>query len=256
MYNVAMQNKENSIGHLKGLSSFYFIRLFNTGLLQKILCIIVTMIFSFLITTRLQAQDNEETGRLFHLAQTYEQNGQLDKAETIYRELVNRQSMNYGYFDALNKVIIKQKKYSESIELLQSRIKITPQDINLYGMLGSTYYMMDDLQDAYDSWERGVATNPSSPMVYRVMANYAIENRAFEKAIDFLERGQRLTDDPLIFSLDLGNIYSVNMRFADAANEYCRLLEVRPNEIEVVKIPANDIAMELGRVSLKQLPVQ
>ena len=67
-------------------------------------------------------------------------------------------------------------------------IKITqvPGDYNLYGLLGSTYFIMDNSEKAFESWEKGIATSSSSHIVYRVIANYAIENRAYEKAIENL----------------------------------------------------------------------
>jgi tetratricopeptide (TPR) repeat protein len=102
-------------------------------------------------------------------------------------------------------------------------------------MLGSTYFMMDETKQAFSAWEQGIALVPANVVAYRVMANYAIENRAFEKAIDILERGKKIADDPTIFSLDLANIFAANMRFADAANEYCSLLKSRPDQISVVK---------------------
>lgn len=200
--------------------------------LQSILTYFLAGFFSF---TCIYAQNNPNLDNLFRLAQGYEFAGQYEKAEPIYRNLFEQQNWNFTYFEALNKIIIKQKKYSESIELLQNRIKQTPQDINLYGMLGSTYFMMDDTQNAYGIWEKGIETNPKSNVVYRVIANYAIENRAYEKAISFLERGKKFTDDPTVFSLDLANIYAANMRFDDAANEYCIMLESRPAQIGLVK---------------------
>ena len=193
------------------------------------------IVLFFLNTSLIHSQNNPNLDNLFRLAQSYEFAGQYDKAEEIYRNLFQQQNWNYTYLEALNKILVKQKKYTESIELLQNRIKQTPQDINAYGMLGSTYFMMDDTQNAYKIWDKGIATNPSANVVYRVIANYAIENRAFEKAIDILQRGKKHSEDPSLFSLDLANIYAANMRFNDAAKEYCILLENRPAQIGLVK---------------------
>lgn len=149
----------------------------------------------------------------------------------------------------MNKIYIRQKKYSESISLIREKIKQNPGDINSYGLLGSTYFMMDDTQKAFSAWEEGIAVIPANVVAYRVMANYAIENRAFEKAIDILERGKKIADDPTIFSLDLSNIFAANMRFADAANELCSLLKTRPDQISVIK---SRIASYLQRQSSEE----
>jgi tetratricopeptide (TPR) repeat protein len=95
--------------------------------------------------------------------------------------------------------------------------------------------MMDKINMVYESWERGIKTNPNSYIVYRVIANYAIENRLFDKAIEFLNRGKAFVEDPVIFSFDLANIYSVNMRFEEAAKEYCLLVSIKPDQVGIVK---------------------
>ena len=92
--------------------------------------------------------------------------------------------MNNVIVELLNKNLISQKKYNESIELLNQKINQTPNDYNLFGLLGSTYFIMDQSEKAFESWEKGITINPSSYIGYRVIANYAIDNRAYEKAID------------------------------------------------------------------------
>lgn len=169
------------------------------------------------------------------LAQSYEQAGQLEKAEQIFVDILKLNNGNYTYFESLNRVYVKQKKYDKSISLLQNRIANNPQDINSYGLLGSTYFIMDELQNAYNTWDSGIKINPTNVVSYRIIANFAIENRAFEKAIDILQRGKKYSADPFIFSLDLANIYSVNMRFKEAAEEYCNLLLVRQDQAGMIK---------------------
>jgi tetratricopeptide (TPR) repeat protein len=187
------------------------------------------------VNSLLFSQIDPNLDNRFRLALDYEQAAKFDKAESIYRELLNLQSWNVLYFESLNKILIKQKKYDESISLLENRIQTIPADISLYGMLGSTYYMMENYEMAFNSWERGIQTNKNSYIVYRVIANYAIENRTYEKAIEILQRGKIFTPDPSLFSFDLANLFSINMRFEDAANEYCNLLLIKPDQISTVK---------------------
>ncbi len=199
-------------------------------------------ITSFLLlinSSIITAQNDLSLDNRFRLAQSYEEAGQLEKAETILRELFNNNPSNYSYFDALTRIFIKQKKYLEAAQLIERRLKQVPQDFNLYGLLGSVYFMSDNISKAYEAWEQGLKAGQSSIVAYRVIANYAIENRAFEKAIDILKRGKEISDEPEIFSLDLANIYLANMRFKDAANEFCDLIIKKPEQIGNVKIRIN-----------------
>ena len=193
---------------------------------------VIIIVLLFVIV--LKAQDANTDARL-RLAQTYEQSGQPDKAEVIYRELIKAQPLNNVFFELLNKNLISQKKYNDSVELLNQKINQTPNDYNLFGLLGSTYFIMDQSEKAFESWEKGIAINPSSYIGYRVIANYAIENRAYEKAIDILKRGKKVSSDPLMFSMDLANIYAANMKFSEAAYEFCNLIEAHPEQVQSAK---------------------
>ena len=198
---------------------------------------VIMILFCF--ASSINSQETQNFDNRFQLAQSYEQAGQTAKAEAIYRELADTQPWNITYFETLNKILISQKKYTESIELLNKRIKQTPADFNLYGLLGSTYFIMDQADKAFETWDKGISINPTSSISYRVIANYAIENRAFEKAIDLLKLGKKYSDDPAMFSIDLANIYSVNMKYKDAAMEFCTLITHHPEQVQVAKARMN-----------------
>ncbi len=182
-----------------------------------------------------KAQVVQDFNSKYRLAQSFEQQGQLDKAASLFLEVYNEQPNNPIFLDALNRVYIKQKNYEASVQLLQNKIKTSPSDLTLYGLLGTTYFIMDQKDKAFEAWDDGVKSNSNSVTSYRLMANYAIENRAFDKAIEFLKLGKEKSPNPLIFSLDMANIYSAQMDFTHATKEYCELLSQQPGQISTVK---------------------
>jgi tetratricopeptide (TPR) repeat protein len=182
-----------------------------------------------------RAQDQQNFDNRYRLGQSYEVAGQYEKAESIYRELINLQPWNYAYFESLNKVLVLNKKYDEAIQIALIKIRTNPQDPNIYGILGTTYFIMDDRENAYSTWEKGITTNSDSYITYRVIANYAIENRAYEKAIDILKRGKKINQDITFFSIDLANLYAVNMDFENAALEFCELINYQPGQLGMAK---------------------
>ena len=169
------------------------------------------------------------------LAQSFEQAGDYDKAIMIFEEIYSVQPQNYLVFESLNRVYIQSKKYESSVKIVETRIKNNPQDVNLFGMLGTTYYLMGNESKAFDAWEEGIKTQPENHMSYRIMANHAIQRRAFEKAIDYLKRGKSVSQNPELYSYDLANIYSLTMQYKEAAEEYCYLLGIQPTQISAVE---------------------
>ena len=192
-------------------------------MIKKILIIIL---FAF----SLYAQQSPLDQNQFMLAESYEQKGDFAKAVEIIEILNKKDPENIQYFNKLNTLYLQLKKYDESAALINSRIIITPQDISLYGLLGSTYYTAGDRTKAYKIWDDTAEKFKTNPMTLRIISNYAIEKRDFEKAIEYLNRGKEISKDPFLYSYDLGELYQVTMRYREAAGEYCDLIKANPSQ--------------------------
>lgn len=171
----------------------------------------------------------------FMLAENYEQRGDFAKAVEIIETLNKKDPANIQYFNKLNSLYLQLKKYDESAALINTRIIITPQDISLYGLLGSTYYTAGDRTKAYQVWDDAAEKFKTNPMTLRIISNYAIEKRDFEKAIEYLNRGKEISKDPFLYSYDLGELYQVTMRYREAAGEYCDLIKANPSQYQQIE---------------------
>lgn len=160
----------------------------------------------------------------YMLAENYEQSGNPIKAIEIIEQLFQKNPNNPTYFNKLYNLYLLTKKYETAIRIVELKISQNPLDPTFYGMLGSTYYLMGDLKKAKENWEVPIKQNPENPFTYRMMANYAIERRAFETAIEFLNKGKSKSPDPTIFAIDLGELYLITMQYDLAIKEYCEML--------------------------------
>jgi tetratricopeptide (TPR) repeat protein len=193
--------------------------------------IIAVLLYNALVFAQLGNNLNNR----FMLGQNFEQTGEFEKARSIYEELYKIQPENYQFFDALNRMYIATKDYEKSIGIISERLKLTSEDINLYGLLGTTYYQMGNESDAYKTWDEAAKKFPANSTTYRLLANYAIERRAFEKAAEFLQKGKETAEDPVSFSYELANIYTLTMQYHEAAAEYCFILSKEPNQINIIE---------------------
>lgn len=183
-----------------------------------------------LFTFSLFAQQNPMDQNQFMLAQSYEQQGDFNKAVEIIETLNKKDPSNIQYFNKLNSLYLQLKKYDESAAIINSRINITPEDISLYGLLGATYYTAGDRTKAYKVWDDAIEKFKTNPMTFRIITNFAIEKRDFEKAIEYLNRGKEISKDPFLYSYDLGELYQITMRYREAAEEYCDLIKANPSQ--------------------------
>jgi len=161
--------------------------------------------------------------------------GKLEKARAIFEELATAQPANIQYANSLNDIYLKLKEYDKSVLFLSNRIEIRPNDVSLYGMLGTTYYISGNTEKAVEAWNKGILLNNNSQINYTIISNYATQNRAFEIAIKYLEEGKSKATNPTQFSYQLAQIYSYTMSYDKAANEYCFALITQPTQLSYIQ---------------------
>ena len=203
--------------------------LFCNGMKKKITFIILV---ALIFTVQAQQRNDQKLA----LAQSYEQIGDFDSATKLYEELYLSDPSNSQYIGALYHVYIQTKNYAAAINILENRIKQKPDDISAYGMLGSAYYLMGNEEKAFESWDKPFKPGDVNPMFYRVIADYAVERRAFEKAIELYEKGKEASHDKILFAYDLIRLYSLTMQFEKAAREYCFILFSDPTQLQAVQL--------------------
>ncbi|MBK7632580.1 MAG: tetratricopeptide repeat protein [Ignavibacteriales bacterium] len=192
-------------------------------MIKKILPVIL---FAFSLFAQQSPMDQNQ----FMLAQSYEQQGDFNKAVEIIETLNKKDPSNIQYFNKLNTLYLQLKKYDESAAIINSRIISNPQDVSLYGLLGSTYYTAGDRTKAYQVWDDATEKFKTNPITFRIIANFAIERRDFEKAIELLNQGKKFSKDAFLYSYDLGELYNITMRYREAAEEYCDLIKANPSQ--------------------------
>lgn len=169
------------------------------------------------------------------LAQSFENAGEYQKAKSIYEEVYRRIPDNPVVYQGLNNVYLQLKEYSFSENLLKERIAASPADVNLFGLLGKTLYLSGKEDQTFALWKSFLKTYSSNQHYFKIIANYALEIRNFDFALEFLKDGKKIYTDPRIFSYDLANLYSIKMQYKDAAVEYADILIVDPNQFRGVE---------------------
>ena len=198
--------------------------------------IIISIIFLQLIFLHYpvfaQSHDFENQ---FRLAKSFESRGQLEAAQEIYYELHSKFPGNYQFYSNLFKNLIAQKKYNDALELVENQLLLDDRSVVLYGDKGTVLYLQGDEKAALEIWEKALEIEPENAFAYRSIADYLVQNRLLEEAIEVLKKGNSVSKDPTIFSYDIANFYSISMNYEKAAEEYCKILERKPKQINLVQ---------------------
>jgi tetratricopeptide (TPR) repeat protein len=192
-----------------------------------------TVIIFVMLVLSVQAQQRNE--QKFSLAQSYEQIGDYNSAVKLYEELYQSDPANSMYVNALYRAYTQLKNYAALVNILDERIKQKPDDVEAYGMLGSTYYLMGNEEKAVEVWNKPFQSGNINPVFYRMIGNYVLERRAFEIAIDLYEKGKKASEDKVLYAFDLARLYSLTMQFEKAAKEYCLILANMPTQLNIVE---------------------
>ena len=171
----------------------------------------------------------------YALAQSYEQAGDFDSATKLYEELYLSDPSNSQLINALYRVYLQKKNYAAAVNVLEERIDQVPDDISAYGMLGSAYYLMGNEQKAFETWDKPFKLEKVNPLYYRIIGEYEIERRAFEKAIELYEKGKEASDDKILYAYDLLQLYSITMQFEKMAQECCFIISTDPSQLQTVQ---------------------
>jgi tetratricopeptide (TPR) repeat protein len=195
---------------------------------------IYLLILAFLGLFQTYAQISDLNNR-FLLAQSYEQAGDLQKALSIYEDLFRLQPGNIIYFQSLNRTYIQLKKFDKSINIVQSKLAENPSDINLIGLLGQSYFFNGEEKKTFSLWDECIKKFGKTEQVYRAFANYSIELRAFEKAVEYLKLAKLNSQNPIFLSHDLINLYFVIMQYEALADEISFILNLDPNQLQIIE---------------------
>ena len=190
-------------------------------------------LFLFALNGLIFAQQGDLQNR-FMLAQNYEQLGQFGKAKSIYEELYKNQPANFAFFQALNKCYVQLKEYNNSQFLIEQKLAADKGNVSILGMLGTTLYLNGEEKKAFQLWD-DFLTDKKDVIPFRVLANTAIELRAFDKAIDLLQKAKSLSKSEFYLGYDLANLYSLKMDYKKSAGEFITILKADERQLPSVE---------------------
>ncbi|NOY76304.1 MAG: tetratricopeptide repeat protein [Calditrichaeota bacterium] len=181
------------------------------------------------------AQQSGVADSQFRLARQFEQLGQYQQAANLYKTLYENYPQNYTYFEGLRRNLLRIKKYPELINLIQTRLRQNPRDIQLQTQLGDVYFRMGDEIHAYRVWNGILQKYPRNPGVYRIVASVMLQNRLFDKAIDVYLQGRKAIGKRDLFAMELAQLYTFQQIYPKAADEYIRFLKDQPYQLPFVQ---------------------
>ena len=115
--------------------------------------------------------------------------GDYEKAADMYEDIIEERDIPWAYL-SLGRVRFLQEDYEEAVEVFEGLIKENSSNVSAYDWLAKTYEAMNELTQAQEMLNIGVAKSPKSLLRQRNLAQIAYKNEdldtakiAFEHAI-------------------------------------------------------------------------
>jgi tetratricopeptide (TPR) repeat protein len=177
----------------------------------------------------------------FTIASIAESMDDLDRASSVYEQILNRSPRNVQALSQLGALFRSRDQFAKANELFERAIAIDATLGDVHGAMGHCYLMLDDLERAFQSYQLALnhLTNPSEPklwygigILYDRWACYDNAEAAFNAALrndpQFEKAGE--------IYFRLGIIYKQQAKWEDSLRCFQKILSKPPsplNELDV-----------------------
>jgi tetratricopeptide (TPR) repeat protein len=138
----------------------------------------------------------------------------------------DRFGRNYGlalaYFSA--------QDYQQCIQTLKLLLASGINQPEIYSLLGVAEEKSGHTQEAYQVFRQGILQNPVNPQNYLNIATLSSQHENYEVAAEVLTEGLARNPDAHELLLSRGIAYTLAARFAEANQDYQRVIEIAPED--------------------------
>jgi len=163
----------------------------------------------------------------------YHQSGQLEKAQEIYKEILE---INPNHSDSLHLsgIIAHQSgKNDIAANLINRAIQTRPEEPVYYLSLGSVYNAQDRLDEAILSYQKALELKPDYAEAYNNMGNAVKAQDSLDEAILYYQKALELKPDYAEAYSNLGIALYPKGKLDEAIWNYQKALQLNPDLVEI-----------------------
>jgi tetratricopeptide (TPR) repeat protein len=206
-------------------------------IMKKIITVIILLVTHFSSFSQRQGDNGV-------LAQQYFQNGEFDKAASLYEKLFSDQPQNKIYFQNYITSLTQLKEYDKAEKVIKKQIKKYPDIHSLRVDLGILYINRGEEEKGRKEFESAI--NQLKPQVSQIneLGRAFLEKDEIDLAIKTFLKGRKLMNDPLMFSNELTRLYSRKNDKVAIVDELLTLLDQDDFFLSQVKMSFQDYLIE------------
>jgi TolB-like protein/DNA-binding winged helix-turn-helix (wHTH) protein/tetratricopeptide (TPR) repeat protein len=158
--------------------------------------------------------------------------GELARAEALYRRIENDPAMRAKALVGLARVAARQGRHDDAGRFFREAIASNPSDAHIHADMGYQAYVSGRLQEAIDAYARAVQLEPGNAYLWATYGGLLLTDGSNAAAAKALERS--LAIEPLESVLsNLGTLQYQQRDYAAAADYYRRATALNPGHFQI-----------------------
>jgi len=134
------------------------------------------------------ALSNDEVPVTIKLAGVYMDSGDIKKAETIYRRLIEVAPDNPEIYENLGKILVKKKQYKEAIQAYVRAVELDEKDDKKFIALGRLYQLLMRYSIAAECYRRAAELKPREVEYMFLLADACKADEDYDNALFSYEK--------------------------------------------------------------------
>ncbi|MHC4474101.1 MAG: tetratricopeptide repeat protein [Planctomycetota bacterium] len=174
------------------------------------------------------AKDPSHPDALHFLGLVTAQTGRKDLGENLMRKAIQVLPHNAVYYHNLATLIKDQEKWDEAIVLYQKAVALQPDYSDAWRNLGLTLYSQNRVDDAIASYRKVTEINPTDAEAFLELGNLFEERGDLNEAISCFRQTIQLQPDFIAAHNNMGNALEKLGKLDDAIACFQRVVELDP----------------------------
>ncbi|MEW6002783.1 MAG: tetratricopeptide repeat protein [Nitrospirota bacterium] len=170
---------------------------------------------------------NSETSLQAALEQ--HQAGNLDEAEPIYREILQREPGNADVLHFLGILLFQKKDFDAAVDSIKKSIEINPGNENAYYNLAGILQDIGELDEAITYYQKVIEMNPGLADAYNSLGAVLQKKGMLDDAITHFRKALELNSNLAMTHLNLGYALQQKGQLEEAITCYQKAIEIKPD---------------------------
>ncbi len=172
------------------------------------------------------------TNDAIQIAIKHHQAGRLQKAESIYRQILRKNPNHPDILNLLGGLIHQRGDSYKGAELIRKAIINNPQNADFHYNLGVVLNALGQWEDTIEAYQQALRIKPDYVEAWNNLGNMLREHGQLDDAIEKYKKALQLRPDCAETWNNLGNVLNEQDQLDDAVEKYKRALELRPDYAE------------------------